>query len=127
MSEELIAIVFGHFIGDFFLQHRAMADNKFREGYRASAWCSLHVVVYTTTVAIFASNFTVIFVLGVALPHWIIDRFSLAHTWMRIIGRGDLLPNSDPTKAAFGAVIYVVIDQTFHLGSLYILILLIQN
>lgn len=124
MDSLAINIIFGHFIGDFFLQHKQMADSKYLPGWTATRWCSLHVLVYTLTVAMFASNFSPIFLLGVAIPHWIADRFSIAYRWMQLIGRGDLIPNDDPTKAAFGAIIYVTLDQTFHLGSLYILILL---
>lgn len=126
MDSLVINIIFGHFVGDFFLQHKLMANNKYLPEWTATGWCSLHVLVYTLTVAIFASNFSPIFLLGVAIPHWIADRFSIAYRWMQLIGRNDLIPNDDPTKAAFGAIIYVTLDQTFHLGSLYILILLTQ-
>jgi hypothetical protein len=120
--EHLIAnIVFGHFVGDFFLQHKLMAENKFLKGWKSSGWCALHVLVYTITVAVFVGNFSPIFLLGVALPHFVADRFSFAYQWMRLIGRGDLMGSSDPGKASFGTTIYVVIDQTFHLGCLYLL------
>ncbi len=127
MDSLVINIIFGHFVGDFFLQHKLMADNKYLPGWAAAGWCSLHVLVYTVTVAICASNFSPIFLLGIAIPPWIADRFSIAHKWMQLIGRGDLIPNEDPNKAAFGAIIYVTLDQTFHLGSLYILVLITQT
>lgn len=127
MDALFLNIIFGHFIGDFFLQHKLMAENKFLKGWSASGWCTLHVLLYTATVAVFAQNFSPIFLFGVAIPHFLADRYSFAHKWMYLIGRSDLIPNQDPTKAAFGAVIYVVIDQVFHLGCLYILIVFTFN
>ena len=126
--ESLIAnIIFGHFVGDFFLQHKLMAENKFLRGKKASLWCGFHVLVYTITVAAFVGNFSLIFLLGVALPHFFADRFSFAYRWMCVLGRGDLMGSSDPGKASFGTVIYVVIDQTFHLGCLYLLLQVTYN
>lgn len=125
MERLLINIVFGHFVGDFFLQHKLMAENKFRSGWRASGWCALHVVVYTATVAIFAQNFSLLFLAGVFIPHFVADRYSFAYHWIRLIGRGDLIGHDNPSKASFGTVIYVVIDQTCHIGCLYILLKLI--
>jgi hypothetical protein len=125
METTLIAVIFGHFIGDFFLQTKAMADNKYHFGMKGFFSCTVHVLVYTLTVAVFANNFAPFFLLGVYLPHWIVDKWSLAYHWMKLIGRSDLINNSNQQKAAFGAIIYVVIDQTIHLGCLYILLTLI--
>ncbi len=118
-------IIFGHFLGDFFFQTKSMADNKRLSGKKGFFWCSLHALVYTITVAVFVQNFTPVFLLGVFVPHWLVDKNSLGYEWMKIIGRGDLLTNPDPSQLPFGPVIYVVIDQTIHLGSLYILLYLI--
>ena len=125
MENIFIGVVFGHFIGDFFLQFKNMADNKYRPGLKGFFWCTVHVFVYTLTVAVFIDNFSLLFLLGVYLPHWIIDRWSLAFHWMKLIGRSDLINNTDPQKVAFGAIVYVVIDQTIHCGCLYILLTLI--
>ncbi len=122
MNELLTMVIFGHFVGDFVLQHKLMAENKFLKGSKAATWCTLHVVVYTLTVAIFAQEYTLPFLLGVAIPHWVADRFSLAYHWMRLLDRADLMGHTNPSKAAFGAIIYVVIDQTYHIGCLYVLL-----
>jgi hypothetical protein len=123
MESLFINYVFGHFVGDFFLQHRKMANNKNQSGLNAFFWCTVHVLVYTATVAAFVGNFSIVFLLGVAIPHWLADRWSLAYQWMRLTGAGDMIPNQDPTKAAFGVTIYIVLDQTYHLGCLYLLML----
>ena len=125
MENILASVIFGHLFGDFFFQSRMMADNKHHSGWRGSIWCSVHVLVYTFFVAVFVGNFSLIFLLGVYIPHWIIDRWSLAFHWMKLINRDGLINSFNPQEVSFGVVIYVVIDQTIHLGCLYILINLI--
>lgn len=115
-------ILFAHIIGDFFFQHKLMADNKYQKGLRGFLWCSTHVLVYTLVIALLIGNYTPLFILGVYIPHWLLDRYSLAYQWMRILGRGDLLLNTNPSRASFGAIIYVVLDQTMHIMCLFILI-----
>jgi len=126
METLILKTFFGHFIGDFFLQHKMMAENKNQTGSKAFVWCSLHVIVYTITVACFVGNFSPLFLVGVALPHWIGDRLSIAYWWMKILNRAELLGSKNPTSAAFGVVIYVVIDQVYHLGCLYLLLQLLN-
>lgn len=123
MESLFINYVFGHFIGDFFLQHRKMADNKNQSGMTAHLWCTIHVLVYTAAVALVVGDSSLLFLLGVAIPHWLADRFSLAYHWMKITGSSDLLHHKHPTKAAFGVGIYLVLDQTYHLGCLFLLYL----
>lgn len=122
MEGLFINVVFGHFVGDFFLQHKLMAENKFLPGKVNALWCTFHVLVYSATVALFAGECTPIFILGVAVPHWVADRWSFAYQWMKLLGRGDLIGHCNPSRASFGAVIYVVIDQTYHIGCLYVLV-----
>ena len=107
---------FGHLIGDFFCQSSKMADNKYLPGVRGLGWCSAHVFIYTIILVVFVGNFDVWFGILVYVPHWLIDRYSLAYQWLRIIDRAHLLISNDPVKASFGAIIYVVIDQTLHAG-----------
>lgn len=121
METTLITILFAHVIGDFFLQHKLMAGNKYQKGAVGAYWCSIHVLVYTATIALCVGNYSPVFLLGVYVPHWVLDRWSLAYQWMRVLGRGDLITSSNPTEAAFGAIIYVVLDQTAHLTCLYVL------
>lgn len=126
METLLVQAFFGHVVGDFFFQSAIMADNKYVPGKKGMLWCSVHVLVYTLSLAIFLGDFSPLFLLGVYVPHWIIDRWSLAYQWMKLIGRSDLIVSTDPKKASFGAIIYVVIDQTIHLGCLYVLLKYVQ-
>lgn len=122
-----IMLLFGHLFGDFFFQTKSMAENKYLSGKKGFLCCSLHTLIYTLTVMVFAQNYAPIFFLGMFLPHWIVDRYSLGYQWMKLIGRGELLTNPQPDKPSFGPIIYVVIDQTMHLVCLYLLSLMSVN
>lgn len=124
MEEFAVSILFGHIAGDFFLQTGSMADHKYRPGKIGALWCTAHVAVYTITVSAILGNFSVLFMLGVYIPHWIIDRWSLGYRWMILIGRGHLLKSNNPHNVAFGSIVYVVIDQTMHLICLYCIVFL---
>lgn len=115
--------VLGHVIGDFLCQTGTMADNKYKPGAYGLMWCAVHVFVYTYVVLVCVGSYDICFGVLVYLPHWLIDRYSLAYRWMGIIGRAQLLNSKEPIKAAFGAIIYVVIDQALHAGCLYLLYL----
>lgn len=122
MNETLFFSMIGHLIGDFFFQFKVMADNKWRAGAKGFAWCSLHVTVYTVIVCLFAGNLSLLFFAGVFLPHWVIDRWSLASVWMRFTGSATLLKGTKNTDVPFAVAIYIVTDQTMHFLCLYTLI-----
>ena len=122
MSVALHHLLLAHVLGDFFLQTGTMADNKYLPGRNGALWCTVHVAVYTLVVSVMLGIQAPIAIGGVFISHWVVDRWSLAHKWMRILGRGDLMRSPDPLKATFGAIIYVVMDQTIHLVSLVVLV-----
>ncbi|MCU0660290.1 MAG: hypothetical protein MUD00_01620 [Candidatus Pacebacteria bacterium] len=68
MEKLMINIVFGDLIGDFFFQNAAMTNNKYQKGMKGIIWCTAHVLVYTATVALFAGNFSPLFLLGGICP-----------------------------------------------------------
>ena len=111
MKKLMVSLIIGHFIGDFFFQTRDMANNKYLSGKKGFWWCTVHVLVYTTFVVMFAGVFSPVFILGVFVPHWVIDRYSVGYRWMKVIGRAYMLESPKPVEASFGAIIYVVIDQ----------------
>jgi hypothetical protein len=74
-----IFILFVHYVGDFLLQSRKMADNK----SKSLKWLSLHVLTYTFNLLIFTSVFVFDFGIGVlywialnGVLHWITDFFT---------------------------------------------------
>lgn len=120
MDSILIKVFIGHILGDFFFQFSKMANNKYHSGRKRDLWCTIHVLVYTLFVSVISSNLTPVFLVGVFVPHWIVDRWSLAYQWMRLIGRGSLLYSNDTREVSFGAIVYVVLDQSIHLVCLYV-------
>lgn len=118
MEHVLLKLILGHIIGDFFFQFSFMANNKNKTGIKGFIFCSTHVLVYTLFVACIVGNFSPVFLLAVAIPHWLVDRYSLAYTWMKFTGSAPLMTSINPKDASFGVIIYVVIDQTIHLVSL---------
>ncbi len=121
MTCSVVVLVIAHLIGDFMFQTTNMADRKYLAGWLGTLWCTLHVTIYTAGLAFALQSMSPYLLLGIFVPHWLIDRYSLSYHWMQLIGRAALLSHKHPTKAAFGAIIYVVTDQTLHLVSLTVL------
>src|SRR5579864_2380907 len=133
-----INILFGHLVGDFFIQPKAMAVKK-----GASTWIALgHVALYTFAIAVFTS-FSWKWLLFVFITHFIVDRWSLADKWLQFI-RGRDLPgfvtagqddipdlNKDFSlnkelrlnyrilRGSFSSIVYTVVDNTIHLMTMY--------
>lgn len=123
----MIEMFLGHLVGDFMLQPKSMAIKK-----STNSWiCTLHVVIYTATVCAFCRSLDPLFWLGVAVPHWIIDRFSLANVWAKLMkGRTfqDAWLSNDQFREfdiAFTAIVYTVVDATMHLLCLYAVMTLV--
>jgi hypothetical protein len=71
------AAMLGHFVGDYLFQNQWMATEKSYPGKRGHIACTVHVLLYTLAVALF-TGWHPLFLLVVAVPHWVIDRWSLA-------------------------------------------------
>jgi hypothetical protein len=71
------AAILGHFVGDYIFQNQWMAIGKSQPGRLGHIACTVHVLLYTFAVALF-TGWHPLFLLVVAVPHWIIDRWSLA-------------------------------------------------
>lgn len=130
----LMNIVFaflGHLVGDYIFQTKKMALEKSKKGSAGFWICTLHVFIYTSFVCIFLIKFSPIFFAMVFIPHWIIDRYSLASVWLKMIkGRTfeDAYASQDKFREfdiAFTSIVYTVVDNTFHLlclvGALYLI------
>lgn len=128
----VINLLFAHLIGDFFLQPKAMAVKK-----GASNWIAAgHCAIYTLAIAVF-TNFGWRWLTFVFVSHFIVDRFSLADKWLQLIRGRDLanfyhngeedipltshheMMNYRILRGAFSAIVYVIVDGTMHLASLY--------
>ena len=125
---EILVLICLHVIADFVLQTQSMATNKYLPGRKAAGWCTLHVLVYTTTVCTFMGlmneQFWSLTCYGlVFLPHWLIDRYGLALCLMKLNGMAARVESKKPLEQAFGAIVYVILDQTLHAISLSLLYL----
>lgn len=141
-----LALLFGHFVGDFFLQPKSMAVKKGASNLIAVT----HVAIYTLAVLLFSLPFIGLpknpsdlswlwhyyaWVAIIFVPHFVIDRFSLADRWLDLInGRSlrdfmahgqDDIPENMPhanyhaLRAGFTCIVYVVVDNVSHLMCLW--------
>ncbi len=110
-------LLIGHLIGDWLLQNDNMARHK--QSAVFSQQCLFHCTVYSITelvvlwmtspVALNGSLY-ILFLLTIFISHWIIDAFSLASRWGRWLKQ---------TDAPF---VRIVVDQTFHLITIAVVI-----
>src|SRR3989338_6231376 len=85
MAELFILALLGHLIGDYLLQTKHMALNKSAKGWGGIETCSWHVLVYTASVCLMFWTLNVWVGLAIFIPHWIMDRWSLASVWLKFI------------------------------------------
>ena len=123
------ASMLGHFVGDYTFQNQWMAVGKSHPGWRGHLACTVHVLLYTFAVALF-TGWHPLFLLVVAVPHWIIDRWSLAKyilqwkngfTMHEVWKDAPLCAHPAPGelqqnvwKVAFAAPVYIFNDNTLH-------------
>jgi membrane-bound metal-dependent hydrolase YbcI (DUF457 family) len=110
----------GHCVGDWMLQNDWMATNK-QNGFVNRA-CFVHVTIYTLCIGVSlwlaqapAVSFRSVMLFGAAVyvSHWLIDVTNAAGLWARFIQQSD------------NALVRIMVDQTFHLLVLGLLIALV--
>lgn len=142
----------GHFVGDYLFQNQWMATRKSLPGMKGHIACTVHVLLYTLAVILFTMPLNIAhgtwwdifhaplifvqynpwlhFALIVAIPHWIIDRWSLATYWLRLKNgywmkdtweKAPVCATPPPDllernvwKTAFAAPVYIFNDNTLH-------------
>lgn len=148
----MIELLIGHLIGDFLLQSKTMAIGKGSN----SALCAKHCAIYTASMAPFIAYlmflydwnipslfYLVVLFFGIYLPHFAIDRWSLASEWLDFIEGQTFESAADKYirtlfsvrnfedqaitdncrssfDIAFTAIVYTVTDFTFHLVCLWV-------
>lgn len=126
----MLLIILGHFVGDFIAQPKVMALRKSEPTWVGWAYCTWHVMLYSTFVSLFAVGtlwFPPTVFAAIAVPHWIIDRYSLADKWLHFIeGRTFTAAFNSTDKyrefdVAFTAIVYTVVDSTFHVICLWMM------
>lgn len=144
MNDIFVYLLFGHLVGDFLLQNK---DTAVRKGSN-SLTCLVHVSIYTLAVLLFtifhAENFSLtkyyLWVIVIGVPHYLIDRYSLADKYLKLIngrsledffhnGHKNIPENIDATgfqwdnyrvlRGGFSCIVYVAVDFTFHFLCLW--------
>lgn len=119
MERLFILALLGHLIGDYLLQTKPMALNKSAKGNLGLIACTTHVAIYTAAVCAMCWTLSPLFALAVFVPHWIIDRWSLATPWLRMINGRTFEKAQGQWDVAFTAIVYTVADNTMHLLCLW--------
>jgi hypothetical protein len=118
------SLIIAHIIGDYFLQTRNMAFEKCNRTWKGFNACYFHCCIYTICICCAIHQISLIIFINIFLSHYIIDRYSLADKFLRLInGRCSswywnyIAPNDkmDNIQASFTAIVYAVIDNTMHI------------
>lgn len=126
----MIEMLFGHVVGDYFLQNAKMAENKNKHSGLGWGMCAVHCAVYTLSVCSFMWDFRIKWLLLVFLSHFIIDKFSLAEKYLNLVrGRSiqwflsqslkNITLNHSILRGGLTVLIYVIVDNTAHLMIMY--------
>lgn len=123
------AACLGHFVGDYLFQNQWMAVGKSTKGLHGHITCTVHVLLYTFAIALF-TGWHPLFLLAVAIPHWLIDRWSLAAYLLKFKNGYSMneiweknpawWPPNPATvekkvwQTAFAAPVYIFNDNTMH-------------
>jgi hypothetical protein len=137
--EWFINLAFGHFFGDYLFQTSKMALNK-KKDWRMLL---LHCVVYTVVVSVFMAfssiTLTPIHMCMVFVSHIMLDGTDWVERYLDFIGTrswdhvlkttgkygSQEASVNDAITTAFGAIVYVVSDNTLHLFMMWLIFLLV--
>ncbi len=123
--EIFINILFGHLVGDYLLQSKKMAFFKSENTSRGYLWCFIHSLIYTASICLFLWTLNPVIIILVFMSHYPIDKWSLASKWLKLIGGRDFIKAYESTEKyreidiSFSAIVYTVVDNTFHLLLLW--------
>jgi hypothetical protein len=117
-----IDLLIGHLVGDYLFQFGWMAQNKKRNDLLGWLACLAHCLVYTLVV-MWCTQWTGLLVfLLIFLSHLLFDKAYIAIKYMDITGLFAYIPRTD-VKAML--LPYILIDNSFHLVSLFLIALYI--
>jgi hypothetical protein len=141
-AEVLFMLIIGHCIGDFLLQPATLAKNKKKNTLYGWSVCAVHCMIYVLTVvmAIAWTSYksTMLQIFLIFLTHFVIDKTRLLDVYFKIMKirswdtnitnpqSHSLITVKQAVDVSFGAVVYVVADNTLHLLSLYCILKFLQ-
>jgi len=114
-------ILLGHLVGDYLIQSKKMALAKSAKGINGLMWCLAHCGLYTLTICLFTATSDFPKIILIFMSHFLIDRWSLASTWLKIIKGRDFISAYKSTAKyheidlSFSTVVYAVVDNTIHI------------
>lgn len=107
-----------HAVGDYVLQNHWMATRK----TASSAVCAVHAVFYTLPFLVLTMNPASL--AGIAIAHFVIDRWRLARLWVQFWGVGcpgwvpqrlRLVASDEPAPPPFlGVWLLIIVDNIAH-------------
>lgn len=114
---EGFGLLVGHLLGDYWpLQNDWIAANKTNKGWIGNYSCTLHCILYTLSIWLFSYKWMPWWgLLTCFLAHWPIDRFRIARKLMDWTGQKEF------AKGVFSPWSIIVVDNTLHLLTLYII------
>ena len=128
MADLFILAMLGHLVGDYLLQTKQMALRKSEQTWEGIFFCCVHVLIYTIAVCALVNNFNPIVMALIFVPHWLIDHWSLADKWLGFI-KGRTFKAAIESRSeyrefdvAFTSIVYTVVDNTFHVICLWLVI-----
>ncbi len=128
VADLFILAFLGHLVGDFLLQPKWMALRKSEKSRDGRLICTVHVAIYTLSVCALMWTFDPLIIVLIAVPHWIIDHWSLANKWLGLIGGRTFeaaFASKDENREfdiAFTCIVYAETDAALHFLCLWALI-----
>lgn len=122
-----IGILFGLWVGDYWLQPKWMAIMKGQKGWKGFLVCVLHSVIYTLTTCLFLWHISPLLFCAIFVSHFFIDRYSLALVWLRLIHGRDFYAEKDidypdnwsRVLVPFACDVYIQVDNSMHIVLLW--------
>lgn len=112
-----VKAIIGHMVGDYLLQNQWMATKKSLPGKDGDIACTVHVLLYTLSIGLCTGLWNLMFLSLVFLPHWIIDRWSLARYWLDFKNRFGT--KESWLGSPFAYLNYAANDNTLHFICLW--------
>jgi hypothetical protein len=118
MSDLFARALLAHLTGDYLLQSKKMAIQK----HKSIKWCGIHVTIYTVATCVWLWTINPLVFAAVFVPHFIIDYYSLGIYWLKLIKGRTFEDATEKFDVAFTCLVYAVVDNTFHLISLWLVV-----
>lgn len=112
----MIDALVGHLVGDYLAQNDWMAKNKKKAGSAGAIPCTVHCLIWSFCVILFAGWMDKPIVAAVLfMTHYIQDNTNLVRRWMSLIGQDEF------AGPPLGPWSIIVVDNVWHIVTLYLI------